>query len=79
MGPVHTHRADDVHVGDRIMLKDLRVLEVTGVSPQDGGTIIRYNELASKSHGSLATITGQKLKLLCEGGCSIERALEDLI
>lgn len=78
---IHTTQTHRLVQGDRILLKDLRVLEVTQVVPQQDGFTVRYYELATKESGSLALVKGQFLKIICGSvrGCSVGQEVAELI
>lgn len=72
---VHTIQASTLKEDDRILLRDLRVLTVLRVN----GNNVRYHELATDLRGELLLDPTQKVKVLCEGRCSIDQAIADLI
>lgn len=61
--------AEDLAEGDRIMLKDLRVLEVTRVKVMDlTGVRIWYDELATKTTGATLDLDhDQQVKIIWGG------------
>lgn len=67
---------------DRILLKNLRILEITQTVPlPDGRFTLKYWEHAAKDRGTLDVPQGQIVKLLCPyatgaGRCALNRLPE---
>lgn len=79
---VHTTQAYRLVEGDRILLKDLRVLNVKAVRPgaEPNHLRILWYQEASKTNGELDVPRRQLLKIICgERGCSVGREAAELI
>lgn len=79
MKSVHDVPADTLVREDRILLKDLRVLEITDVQVDDDGITLQHYQLAAQERGTLTVPRNQRVKLLCGGRCYITRELDSLL
>lgn len=75
----HTITADRLIEDTRILLKNLRVLEVTRVVPTGDTLTVHYWEHAAKDRGSLEVLPHQPVKILCEGRCPVSRDLDRIL
>lgn len=81
---VHTTQAYRLVQDDRILLKDLRVLNVAAPlseGSQKGYVRIRWFQTAGNNRGELDVPASQLLKIICgsERGCSVGREVAELI
>lgn len=78
---VHTVKAETLREGDRLLLKDLRVLTVSSkpVVWAGGKIHVKFDDFAQKDRGSFDLEPDQKVRVICSGWCAIDQALADLL
>lgn len=78
--PVHTTRVELLRDEDRILLKDLRILQVNGKPNVTQGNVnIRWYQVASGERGALEVPVGSPVKIVCHNSCHIDKELESLL
>lgn len=77
---VRTVQVSDLTAGDRMLLKDLRVLEVLRTTPDGSSrTVISYHNLAAQEHDTITVPSGSPCKIIQGGWDRIDQTLADLI
>lgn len=77
---IHNTQAIELREGDRVLLKDLRILTVSSRPVLAEGTLtIKYENIATNERGVLEVAPSQKVRLICPGYCHIERDMEQIL